>query len=184
LTILLHRIFWLRWTGLFRRAYYRFRARAEVPTAPAPVEVLMGAALFMPRRVYVRDGHWDEDYTFGGEDIDLCTRIGRRYPVIYHPDVAITHFGRVSSRQRIGFAYSNTVIGLTRYLRKTGCSRPGLWLYKAALTLDAPLQWLVHAGEFLWRRLRGQRAKAVKSRLVLRAMTYFLRYGLRELWKV
>jgi GT2 family glycosyltransferase len=182
--VLLHRLVWLRWTGLFRRAYHGYRCRSFAPQAPGPVEVLMGAALFMPRRVFLEYGSWDEDYTFGGEDIDLCTRIGRRAPVIYHPDIAITHFGRVSSRQRIGYAHCNTLIGVTRYLRKNGCSRLGLGFYKLALTVDAPLQWLAHAGEYLWRRLRGQPARAAKSRRVLQALSHFLSRGLVQLWKV
>ena len=125
-----------------------------------------------------------QDYTFGGEDIDLCDRVGRRHPVIYHPGIIITHFGRISSRQHIGYAYSQTVVGVTRYLQKSGCSRVGLVFYKAALTLDAPLQWLGHAFRYSWRRLRGQSLRAAKSRLVLRGISHFLRRELLTLWRI
>src|SRR5579875_91141 len=142
LAALLHRITWLRWLGLFRGAYRRYRGRDDdAGSTPRPAEILMGAALFVPRSVFRACGAWDEDYTFGGEDIDLCARIGRRYRVIYHPGVEIVHFGRISSRQHIGFSYSHTVIGVTRFLRKHGCSpAAGLLFYKLALTLDAPLR--------------------------------------------
>jgi N-acetylglucosaminyl-diphospho-decaprenol L-rhamnosyltransferase len=94
---LLHRTCLLRWTGLFRRAYRRYRERDGNRDATRPVEVLMGAALLVRRKVFAELGPWDEGYTFGGEDIDLCTRIGAKYPVVYHPDVEVTHYGRVST---------------------------------------------------------------------------------------
>ena len=144
----------------------------------------MGAALFMPRAVFRACGPWDEDYTFGGEDIDLCASVGSRYAVVYHPGIEITHFGRVSSRQHVGFSYSHTLIGVTRFLRKRGCSSAGLLFYKAALTLDTPLQWLGHAARYAWRRLRGQPLRAAKSRLLLRALGHFLTRELPALWRI
>jgi GT2 family glycosyltransferase len=179
---LLHRTTLCRGLGLFRASYRRYRAR-DGGEGTRPVEILMGAALLMPRRVFRECGPWDEGYTFGGEDIDLCTRIGRHYPIIYHPEVSVIHFGRVSSRRHIGYAYTNTVVGVTRYLRQTGCSEAGLLLYKAAVTCDAPLQWLFHATQYLCRRLRGRRLRAAKSRLIWRGLTYFVRYGLKPLWR-
>jgi GT2 family glycosyltransferase len=181
---LLHRTLLLRWTGLFRRSYQRFRGRIGDFSGTRSVDVLLGAALFLRRSVYDECGGWDEDYVFGGEDVEFCTRIGRRYAVKYFPEVEITHFGRVSSRQHVGFAHVNTVLGIARSLRKTGTGRMGLLVYKSALTLDAPLQWLRHAGQYVWRRLRGRKAKAEKSLLVLRGVNHFLTRGLVPLWKV
>jgi GT2 family glycosyltransferase len=184
LLALLHRTTLLRWTGLFRRAYRRYRWRDGDGTTTRPVEVLMGAALFVPRRVFHTCGPWDEEYTFGGEDIDLCARIGRRHPVVYYPEASILHYGRVSSRRHIGFAYSNTVVGITRFLRKQGASQLGLFFYKVALTTDAPVLWLGHALQWCWRRLRGQRLRAARSVLRVRGMNYFLLRGLLDLWRV
>lgn len=182
---LLHRITWLRWLGVFRGAYRRYRGRdADKSFAPRPAEVLMGAALLMPRTVFRTCGPWNEEYTFGGEDIDLCTRVGRHYRVVYHPGWEIVHYGRVSSRQHIGFSYSHTIIGITRFLRKSGCSPAGLLFYKLALTLDAPLRWGGHALRYTWRRLRGQPHRAARSRLIMRALEYFLTHGLLALWRV
>jgi GT2 family glycosyltransferase len=173
----------LRWTGLFARAYRRYRARDGNFRTTRPVEVLMGAALFMPRQVFRECGPWDESYTFGGEDIDLCTRVGHRYDVVYHPEVAVIHYGRVSSRQRVGYAYTHTAVGITRFLRRSGCPPSLLLLYKVAFTLDAPVQWLLHLGEYLWRRARGQDARAAKSRLVMGSVGYFLLRGLGAFWR-
>ncbi len=180
---LLHRTGLFRWTRLFRRAYQRYRGRDDEFATTRRVEVLMGAALFVRRRLFVEAGGWDEDYTFGGEDIDLCSRIARTHAVVYYPEVEVIHHGRVSSRLHAGYAYSNTLVGITRYLRKSGTPRPALWIYKAALTLDAPCAWLCHAGQYLWRLLRGQRVKAGKSLLVLHGVSYFLTKGLRDLWR-
>jgi GT2 family glycosyltransferase len=180
---LLHRVGLLRRTGLFRRAYRRYRGRGSDFVTTRPVEVLMGAALFVRRRLFVEAGGWDEGYTFGGEDIDLCARIGRTHAVVYHPAVEVTHHGRAGSRLRAGYAHTHTVVGIARYLRKSGTPRPALWLYKAALTLDAPVQALGLAAQYLWRRLQGRRAKAAKSLLALRAAGHFLARGLPGLWR-
>jgi N-acetylglucosaminyl-diphospho-decaprenol L-rhamnosyltransferase len=185
LPALLHRITWLRWLGLFRGKYRRYRGRnSDTGQTPRSVEILMGAALFMPRAVFRACGAWDEEYTFGGEDIDLCARVSRRYRIIYHPGLEIVHFNRVSSRQHIGYSYSHTVIGVTRFLRKHGCSPAGLLFYKLALTLDAPLRWCGHAVRCAWRRLRRQPHRAAKSRIVMRGLGHFLLHELPTLWRV
>jgi GT2 family glycosyltransferase len=181
---LLHRTVLCRCTGLFRRAYRRWRWRGGDCTTTRPVEVLMGAALLVPRRVFAECGPWDEDYTFGGEDIDLCARVGRRHAVVYHPEVSIIHFGRLSSRRHAGYAYTHTVVGITRFLRKHDCGRFTLLAYKVALTADVPLQWLGHALQYLWRRVWGRRLRAAKSLRVLRSLGHFIRHGLVELWRV
>jgi GT2 family glycosyltransferase len=184
LPALFHRTTLFRWTGLFRRAYRHYRWRDGDAATTRPVEILMGAALFVRRGVFRECGPWDEDYTFGGEDIDLCARISRRYPIVYYPEATVLHYGRVSSRRHIGFAFSNTVVGITRFLRKQGASSVGLFIYKLALTIDAPVLWVGLALQWLWRGLRGQRIRAARSRLMLRGMTYFLLRGLPGLWRV
>jgi N-acetylglucosaminyl-diphospho-decaprenol L-rhamnosyltransferase len=180
---LLHRTSLLRWTGLFRRAYRRYRRQDFDPETTRPVEVLMGAAMLLPREVFFAYGGWDEDFVFGGEDLDLSVRVGQHHLVVYHPAVEITHYGRVSTRQHIGYASSNMAIGFLRYLRKRGHSQPALFLYKAVMTLDAPVQFVSKALEFLWRRARGRRAKAAKTLLALRASGHFLIKGLVPFWK-
>lgn len=180
---LLHRVTLLRETGLFRAAYRRYRCRDGDFKTTRSVEVLMGAALFMRRRVFRECGPWDESYTFGGEDIDFCVRVGRRYEVVYHPAIEVTHFGRVSSRRHVGYAHVHTVAGITRFLRRSGTSPLAMFVYKSAVTLDAPLQWFLYAGQYLWRRLSGQRAKAGKSLRVMNEVGHFLTWGLVSFWR-
>jgi GT2 family glycosyltransferase len=179
----LHRYSSLRWTGLLRRAYRRYRRQDLDFETTRPVEVLMGAALLVPRAVFLSCGGWDEDFFFGGEDLDLCLRIGRRHAVVYHPQVEILHHGRVSTRQRIGRTSTHVAVGFARYFRKAGCSRGSLFLYKLAVTLDTPLQFLGKSVQFAWRRVTGQRARAEKSRLVLRGLGHFLLRGLVPFWE-
>jgi GT2 family glycosyltransferase len=170
---LLHRTSLLRWTGLFRRAYRRYRRDFDSETT-RPVEVLMGAAVLLPREVFLTCGRWDENFLFGGEDLDLSFQVGRRYPVLYHPQVEIIHYGRTSTRQHIGYASSQMIVGFARYLRKSGCSRAGLWAYKAAVLIDAPLQLSAKTLQYACRRVRGHRERAEKSRLAVRGWWHFL----------
>jgi GT2 family glycosyltransferase len=180
---LLHRVTFLRWTGLFRAAYRRYRGRDVDAETTRPVEVLMGAALLMPRRVYREVGGWDEGYTFGGEDIDLCARVGRRHEVVYHPAVEVLHLGRVSSRRHGGFATAMTVVGITRSLRRTGTPGWALGLYKAAFTLDLPLRAVALAGRWVVSRLRGNERGTARALGELTGLAYFARRALAAFWR-
>lgn len=180
---LLHRTALLRWTGLLRGAYHRYRRNAFHTETTRPVEVLMGAAMLIPREAFFRVGGWDEEFTFGGEDIDLSTRIRRHGLVVYHPDVEIVHYGRVSTRQHIGFASSHMNIGFLRFLRKNGSSRLGLILYKLVVTLDLPFQIAAKWAQYGLRRLLRQQSKAAKTRLALKGLTHFMRQGMGDFWR-
>lgn len=180
---LLHRTSIFRWTGLLRGVYRRYRRQEFDPDTTRRVEVLMGAAMLIPRHVFEQCGGWDEDFTFGGEDLELSVRVGRTHQVVFHPAVEITHYGRVSTRQHIGYASTNMTIGFLQYLRKCGCSRLGLFAYKLFVTLDAPVQWTGKAVQYIWRRARGRREKAQKTLLVLRGLNSFLSHGLLQFWR-
>jgi GT2 family glycosyltransferase len=179
----LHRTALLRWTGLLKGTYRRYRRQDFDPNTTRVVEVLMGAAVFLPREVFFTCGAWDEEFAFGGEDIELSARVGRHYQVVYLPGVEVTHYGRVSTRQHIGFASTNMAIGFARYLRKSGCHPAGLFLYKLLVTLDAPVQLADKGAQYLWRRLCGRRDRANKSLLVVRGLSHFLVKGLLAFWR-
>jgi GT2 family glycosyltransferase len=180
--VLLHRLSLVRWTGLFARAYRRYRRETFDPTRTRRVEFLLGAAVLAPREVFFDAGQWDEGFVFGVEDLELSARIGRRHELVYHPEVEIVHYGRASSRQRIGYASTHHAAGLVRYLRKAGYRRPAVGLYKLAVTLDAPVQLLGLSLQYLWRRLRG-RPTAGKSLLAARGVGHFLTRGLPSFWR-
>lgn len=180
---LLHRVGLLRWTRLFRSAYYEYRRDTFDPTQAREVEALMGAAVFLSRAAFDRAGRWDEAYGFGVEDIDLSTQVGRSGPVLFVPDVEVVHYGRAAGRANINFAAPNVAIGYVHYFRKCGTNPLALWAYKALVTLDAPLQLTQKLCEAGWRRLTGQRAKARKSLVAARGLWAFLRRELVRFWK-
>lgn len=183
LPALLHRTSILRWTGLLREAYRRYRRKGFDPKHAGRVELLIGAAVFLPRSVFLECGPWDERYVFGGEDLDLSTSVGRKYDVVYLPSVEITHFGRVSTRQNVGFSFVHVLVGLARYLRRTGCSPAALYAYKLIVSLDAPVQFVGKAIQYAWRRLRGQEYKAQQSLLAWRGFKHFLFRGMIAFWR-
>jgi hypothetical protein len=179
LAVLLHRTMLLRWTGLLRRAYRQYRRQEFDPDTTRRVDLLMGAAMLMPRDVFFACGGWDENYKFGGEDLDLSFQVNRYFPVVYHPEVEILHYGRVSTRQHIGYVSTHMAAGFVRYLRNTGNSRPAVWFYKAVVLLDAPIQCAGKALQYQVRRLR-KRDDAEKSWLACQGFWHFLRHGIRE----
>lgn len=183
LAALLHRVGLLRWTGLFRAAYYDYRRDTFDPTQVRSVEVLMGAAVFLSRAVFDASGRWDEDYGFGVEDIDLSTQVSRRGPLMFVSHVEIVHHGRAAGRANVHFAAPNVAIGYVHYFRKTGTNRCALFAYKALVTIDAPLQIGQKLLEAAWRYASGQRVKARKSLLAVRGLWAFLRHELVRFWK-
>jgi N-acetylglucosaminyl-diphospho-decaprenol L-rhamnosyltransferase len=180
---LLHRVSILRWTGLFRRAYYDYRRDSFDPDGVRPVEVLMGAAVFLPRAVFEDSGRWDEQYRFGGEDIDLSTQVGRRRELVYVGDVEVVHYGRVSSRKNIGFAAPNVAIGYVHYFRKAGATPTALFVYKLLVTIDAPVQAAAKVVQGGLRLARGRSDKARKSLLAARGLWHFLTRELARFWR-
>src|SRR5262249_37623136 len=159
------------------------RGRQQDLAATHSVQVLMGAALLMRRGGFDEGGPGGGGDIFGGGDIDLCDRVNRRHRVIYCPRGTLVPFCRGASRPAIWFAHQQTVAGITRYLRRSGASSSALCFYKAAVTLDAPLQWLGLAVQYLWRRLCGRREQAKKSLRSLHAVGHFLLRGVFALWR-
>jgi hypothetical protein len=184
LPALMHRIMLFRWTGLFRRAYYEYRRGTFDPTGVKPVEVLMGAAVFLPRAAFETAGRWEECYRFGGEDLDLSTQVGKRQPVVFFGDVDVRHVGRVSSRVNIGYVAGNVAVGYAMYLRRAGVGSLKLAAYKLFVTLDAPVVAAAKLAQSAVRGLRGRPVKAAKSRAAARGAWHFLTRDLVRFWRV
>jgi hypothetical protein len=181
----LHRTCLLRWTGLLRSGYRRYRRQPPLTrTGPRQVDILMGAAVLVSRNVFFASGGWDEDYTFGGEDFDLSLRIGKERPLFYLPGVAVIHHGRAGTRANVPFSAPHVAIGFARFLRKSGTGDLSMVLYKAIVILDAPLHLAVKAAQWFWRSITGRRAKARQSLQRVKEQWYFLSRGLGEFWRV
>jgi N-acetylglucosaminyl-diphospho-decaprenol L-rhamnosyltransferase len=180
---MLHRTLLLRWTGLCRRAYRNYRRESYDPSYRGEIDLLMGAAVFIPRSVFDQCGGWDEDFAFGGEDLEFAVRVGSHFPVHFCPDVDVIHHGRASSRLNAGFCTESLAIGWIHCLRKTGASRFALLAYKAVVTIDSPIQLLATWVQWSARRLAGRHAKAAKSRITLIGVAHFLRWSLPKFWR-
>jgi len=183
LAALLHRVSLLRWTGLFRAAYTRYRRGTFDPTGVRSVEALMGAAVFLPRRTFEASGRWDERYRFGGEDLDLSAQVGRHGRLVYFSSVEILHYGRVSSRANVGFAQPNVAVGYVHYFRKAGANRAALVVYKTMVTLDTPVQLVGKLLQAGFRLATGRPVKAKKSWLSARGLWTFFRRDLPRFWR-
>lgn len=180
---LLHRVSFLRWTGAFRAAYYRYRRDTFDPDRDRAVEALMGAAVFLPREVFEASGRWDERYKFGGEDLDLSAQVGRRHEVVYFSRVEVLHHGRAASRANVGFSTPNVAVGYVHYFRKAGVGRLPLLVYKLLVTADAPMQIAAKSVQAGVRLVRGRPAKAKKSWLAAREAWGFVRRELVRFWR-
>ena len=183
LSALLHRTLLLRATRLFQRSYRHYRRQAFDPNQSRPVETLMGAALFLPRRVFAQCGPWDEAFVFGAEDLQFSASVGRRFPLVFLPNVEIVHYGGVSTRQHFNYVSANQAVGLVRFLRNAGYSRPALIAYKLAVTLDTPVQLVSKLAQYWMRRLRERPEAARKSLNAWRGASHFLTRGLVPFWK-
>jgi N-acetylglucosaminyl-diphospho-decaprenol L-rhamnosyltransferase len=180
---MLHRTLLFRWTGFFRRAYRRYRRESYDPHFRGEIDLLMGAAVFMPRSVFVQCGGWDEAFAFGCEDLEFAVRVGGRYAVHFCPDVDVIHHGRSSSRLNAGFCTESLAIGWIHSLRKTGASRGALLAYKVIVTLDTPIQLVATLAQWTVRRLAGRRVKAGKSRAALIGIAHFMGRSLPKFWR-
>jgi glycosyltransferase involved in cell wall biosynthesis len=93
---------------------------ADITEVERDVYSLVGANMSFRRDVLLEAGGFDERFHFGGEEVDLCLRLGRSRPparLIYAPDVRIRHHFRPSLRDvlRRSHAYGR---GSARLYRK------------------------------------------------------------------
>ncbi len=176
-----HRIFFLRWTGLFRAAYRSYRRDGFDPDRSGPVDHLSAAALLVRRQPFVSCGRWDEGFEFGLEDLDLSVRLGRHGKIYYLADVKISHWGGVSSKANREYVYRGYECGYARYLRKHHGAMAAL-VYKTLVTADMPVRLLLLAGECVACALLGKGGRARRLSQQLAAASGFLAKGMRCFW--
>ena len=181
---LLHRTRLLRWTGLFRRAYRRYRRPRLRPGSERRVEVLMGAAVLLPRDGVLRLRRL-------GRGVHLRRR-GHR-PV---PARRPSHGRSSTCRTSRSCTTAGSVRGRTWLRRAERDDRlralpaqdrhaapAALRLYKLVVTLDAPVQ--------LADQVRAVRVAAAarparqggEELAGRRGLWHFLQHGLRAFWR-
>jgi GT2 family glycosyltransferase len=179
---LLNSIQFLKWTGLFRPAYRRYRNEGIDPEKEGPIGQLAAAALIIRRDAFDRVGGFDEGFGFGVEDVDLCRRLEAIGKIYYLPSAEIEHLGRVSSHANRGFVYRNYECGWARYLAKHHGHGAAL-MYKILVTIDMPIRLTVLVIQFAMQRLTGRLEKAARTRERLMAAGDFAVSGLPGFWR-
>ncbi len=179
---LLNSIQFLKWTGVFRAAYRRYRSEGIDPEREGPIGQLAAAALIIRREAFDGIGGFDEGFGFGVEDVDLCRRLQTMGKNYYFPGAEIEHLGRVSSHANRGFVYRNYECGWARYLAKHHGHGSAL-MYKILVTLDMPIRVTVLVIQFAIQSLTGRREKAARTRERLRAAGDFAVSGLPSFWR-
>jgi GT2 family glycosyltransferase len=123
----------VEWLHLYRLApnhpYFRTFNRHDTPAPDTitPVQVVSGAAMFMPRRTFARLGGFDNAFFLHVEDIDLCVRLLNRGGTAWFcPDVTVYHHAS-SSDVSATFIEWHKARGFARYFAKhfDGAYPPG-----------------------------------------------------------
>ena len=132
--------------------------------APRPVEMLSGACIMMPRKVFERIGMFSEDYFMYSEDADLCYKIQEAGCQNYYvPSGTILHYGGSSSQQsRSEFATVMTRESICRFLTKTRGRGYGLG-YRLAMMFTAICRLMLLSVALPLQTLRGRFAAHTQS---------------------
>jgi len=89
------------------------------PSQTLEVEIIKGAFIFMPKRIFLNLNGFDERFYFYAEEYDLCIRaLNEGYKIIYFPETAIIHLGGYSTDQNLWFKYKNQSISRIKIFQK------------------------------------------------------------------
>jgi GT2 family glycosyltransferase len=178
---LFYRVQFLKWTRLFRSAHRRYRRTNVQPATAAPIAQVAAAAMMLRAEAFNKCGGFDEKFTFGVEDVDLCARMRELGQIYYIPEAIVEHRGKFSSHRNSLYVYSNYECGWARYLRKHHGLGVAL-LYKFLVTLDMPVRVLMHATRLTFKRVKGRTDHVEKHRELLGVTAKFTLIGLPRLW--
>ena len=178
---LLNSITLLRWTGIFAPAYRRYRREGFDPEKSGPAPQLAAAALMIRRSTFEKIAGFDEGFSFGVEDVDLCRRLHEFGEICYVSEAQIDHLGRVTSRANRPFVYRSYECGWARYLAKHH-GRGAALAYKFLVTIDMPPRLLILAIQSAIHFVSGKREKAQRSCDLFKAALSFTATGLPAFW--
>jgi len=103
-----------------------------LPTRPITVEAISGAFMFVRRSALEKVGPLDDGYFLHCEDLDWCMRFGLAgYPILFVPDIEVTHLKGVCSTSRPVFVEWHKHRGMVRFYKKFfrhQYARPLMWL--------------------------------------------------------
>jgi N-acetylglucosaminyl-diphospho-decaprenol L-rhamnosyltransferase len=152
-----------RFSGLSRifpksRRFGRYNLTFLDPDTLVEVDCVNGAFMMVRGGVIEKIGLLDEDFFFGGEDLDWAFRIkAAGWKVFYNPAVSVTHIKRAAFRKNPAAAYE---------------FERAMWLFYRKHYRDGTPRWLdymiraglsLRGGIRLIREMRGKQETAVPS---------------------
>jgi GT2 family glycosyltransferase len=179
---LLHRVLFLRWTGLFRAANREYQQADFNLNHSGYVEHVVGAALLVRRQQFMSIGGWDEAFEFHMDDVDLSSRLARFGRMYYLADAQVLHWGGISTELDRNYAYHWSECSYVHYIRKH-CSPRAALIYKILITADMPLRVIVLAVAWLVKELFDKRERASRNYGKLVAASQFLLRQLPHYWR-
>ena len=179
---LLHRLLFLRWTGLFRSADRKYRQVDFDLKQSAYVDHLVGAALLVPREQFHSIGGWDEAFEFRMDDVDLSARLGQLGKMYYLAEAQVIHWGGIATELDEPYAYRCSECSYVHYLRKH-CGPWKARIYKVLTTADMPVRVSLLTLTWLTKKLFSDRERAARNYRKLTASSHFLVHGLPHYWQ-
>ena len=179
---LLHRIWLLRWTGIFRHADREYKQIGFDHTRSTYVAQIVGPALLMRREQFFSINGWDEKFEFRMDDVDLSSRLGRLGKTYYLAEAQVIHWGGIATELDRTYAYWNAERSTIHYIRKhfgTAAARS----YKILVLTDMPVRIVLLGLAVLAKLLAGRRERSARSyrkliaawHLVTKALPAFLK---------
>lgn len=97
-----------------------------------PIDAIGGMFMLVKREAGEAVGWWDEDYSFYGEDLDLCYRLWEKgYPVLYYPAVTIKHYkGATTGMSKASREVTTATLATTRQVRVWSVEAMSLFYHK------------------------------------------------------
>jgi GT2 family glycosyltransferase len=146
--------------GLFpnSRRFGQYNMTFCDPDATTEVDCVNGACMMVRGRLIAEVGLLDEEFFFGGEDLDWAYRIkaaGRK--ILYYPSVAVRHEKRAAFRKNAGAAYEFERAMWLFYRKHYRKATPPLldWCIRAGLVL--------RGGPRLAREMRASPGESVRG---------------------
>ena len=181
LMAMMHRMRWLKWTGLFKWAYESNRRRGRrQPDRSETVEAVAAAAMMVRREALESIGGFDTRFAFGLEDADLCLSLQPHGSILFYPSVSVTHLGGVASRANADYAYAEYAMGFASYFRKHGWGGWAARLYKLAFTVD---QLVIVAWTSVMLPTALMRRNKLKFQSLYSLRSRVLRFWRKEMWR-
>lgn len=145
---------------MIRELFLRRHSELHEQNGPISVDAVSGAAMFIRSNVLRKIGGFDEDFSFGGEDIYLCfcvKQLGGE--VHYLPNVIITHYHGASSNQDVIKATVMMTKSKETYFRKTE-GKSYAFIYRLLIIfVQQPIDFLIQAFKFAFRKQSLQYTK-------------------------